>query len=92
MVELNPEFKSEEATMELSDRRLVHFAMAAWLEPNSWQNLKEVRDKSTGTMSITQTTVENICKLIIGAGTAYLEEMDPETRQPNQDSAQMHFN
>lgn len=58
--------KSEEATMELSDRRLVLFAMAAWIEPNSWDNLFKVRGEDTGTQSITKIVVDNIKELITG--------------------------
>ena len=57
--------KPEEATMELSDRRLVHFAMAAWLQDkNAWDNLFAVRASNQGTMNITAITVNNIKKLI----------------------------
>lgn len=57
--------KPEEATMELSDRRLVYFAMAAWKQDsNAWDNLFTVRGNKTGTMSITGMTVNNIKKLI----------------------------
>lgn len=55
----------EEATMELSDRRLVKFAMCAWKQDkNAWNNLFEVRGKGTGTQSITGITVDNIKKLV----------------------------
>lgn len=58
--------KPEEATMELSDRRLVLFAMAAWKQDKfAWDNLFRVRGKGTGTMSITNIVVENIKKLIL---------------------------
>lgn len=58
-------YKPEEATMELSDRRLVTFAMAAWKQDtNAWDNLFAVRGNKTGTMSITQMTINNIKKLI----------------------------
>lgn len=57
--------KPEEATMELSDRRLVKFAMCGWLQDtNSWDNLFAVRGKGTGTQSITGIVVDNIKKLI----------------------------
>ena len=57
--------KPEEATMELSDRRLVKFAMCGWLQDtNSWDNLFAVRGKGTGTQSITGIAVETIKKLI----------------------------
>lgn len=60
-------FKPEEATMELSDRRLVTFAMAAWKQnTNAWDNLFAVRGKDTGTQSIIGTTVNHI-KTIIDA-------------------------
>lgn len=64
--ELRGDFiKPEEATMELSDRRLVHFAMAAWKQnPHSWDNLFAVRGKKTGTMSITGLTVDAIKELV----------------------------
>ena len=66
------DLKPEEATMELSDRRLVKFAMAAWHinkddafgTESAWDNLFAVRGKGTGTQSITGETVENIKKLI----------------------------
>jgi len=58
------EMKPEEATMELSDRRLVTFAMAAWLEPNAWDNLFAIRGEKTGTQSITKIVVDNIKTLI----------------------------
>ena len=55
----------EEATMELSDRRLVTFAMAAWKQDtNAWNNLFAVRGEGTGTQNITGMTIENIKKLI----------------------------
>ena len=55
----------EEATMELSDRRLVTFAMAAWKQnTNAWDNLFAVRGHKTGTMSITGETVESIKTLV----------------------------
>ena len=51
----------EEATMELSDRRLVHFAMAAWKQDkNAWDNLFAVRGDNTDTMNITNQTINNI--------------------------------
>ena len=57
--------KPEEATMELSDRRLVHFAMCAYKQDtNAWDNLFAVRGDKTGTMNITGQTVDNIKKLI----------------------------
>jgi len=60
------QLKPEEATMELSDRRLVKFAMCAWKQDkNAWQNLFETRGSKTGTMSITGITVDNIKKLIL---------------------------
>jgi len=59
------DIKPEEATMELSDRRLVTFAMAAWKQDgNAWDNLFAVRGKGTGTQSITGIVVDNIKKLI----------------------------
>lgn len=63
----NRVFKPEEATMELSDRRLVYFAMAAWKQDtNAWDNLFAVRGYKTGTMNITEQTVNNIKSLING--------------------------
>ena len=57
--------KPEEATMELSMRRLVKWAMAAWKQDeNSWDNLFEVRGDKTGTQSVTKETVYNIKQLI----------------------------
>ncbi len=45
--------RPEEATKELSSRRLVTFAMAAWKQDtNAWNNLFAVRGDKTGTMSI----------------------------------------
>lgn len=59
--------KPEEATMELSDRRLVYFAMSAWQQDlNSWDNLFAVRGKGTGTQSITGLVVDNIKILVNG--------------------------
>jgi len=59
------DYKSEDATMELSDRRLVLFAMAAWKQDeNSWNNLFAVRGDKTGTMNITGQVVNNIKTLI----------------------------
>lgn len=61
------EMKPEEATMELSDRRLVKFAMAAWKQDkNAWDNLFAVRGNNTGTMNITGITVNNIKRIING--------------------------
>ena len=58
-------FKPEEATMELSDRRLVTFAMCAWkTDKTSWDNLFVVKDEKTGTQSITKIVVDNIKTLI----------------------------
>lgn len=63
----NRHLKSEEATMELSDRRLVIFAMAAWKQDtNSWDNLFDVRGNKTGTVNITGQAVNNIKKLVYG--------------------------
>jgi hypothetical protein len=63
----NKMLKPEEATMELSDRRLVKFAMCAWIQDkNAWDNLFAVRGKGTGTQSITGITVDNIKKIING--------------------------
>jgi len=57
--------KPEEATMELSDRRLVTFAMCAWKQnTDAWDNLFAVRGDKTGTMSITGETVKHIKTLI----------------------------
>ena len=57
--------KPEEATMELSDRRLVTFAMAAWKQDtNAWDNLFAVRRNNTGTMDIIEKTVNIIEQLI----------------------------
>ena len=36
--------------------------------------------------------MENIRKSITGAGAGYFKEIDRTTGQPDQDSAQMHFN
>lgn len=59
------DMKSEEATMELSDRRLVKFVMCAWKQDtNSWDNLFVVRGEGSGTQSITKIVVNNIKKLI----------------------------
>ncbi len=61
----NKMLKPEEATMELSDRRLVLFAMAAWKQDeNAWDNLFAVRGDKTGTQSITKIIVDNIKTLI----------------------------
>ena len=55
----------EQATMELSDRRLVHFAYGAWTQDElAWDNLFSVRGEGTGTMGITGKVVNNIKKLI----------------------------
>ena len=57
--------KPEEATMELSDRRLVTFAMCAWKQDtDAWDNLFAVRGKGTGTQSITGKVVDNIKTLV----------------------------
>ena len=58
-------YNPEDANMELSDRRLVHFAMAAWTyNTDSWNNLFKVRGNETGTQSITKLCVDNIKSLI----------------------------
>jgi len=58
---------AEDLTMELGDRRMVHFAMCAWKQnPDAWDNLFALRGDKTGTMNITAQTVDNIKKLIYG--------------------------
>lgn len=57
--------QEEEATMELSDRRLFHFTMSSWKQDeSSWDNLFKVRGDKTGTMNITGQVVNNIKQLI----------------------------
>ena len=61
----NSNLKPEKAVMELSNRRLVTFAIAAWKQDeNAWDNLFAVRGEKTGTQSITKIVVDNIKTLI----------------------------
>lgn len=61
------EMKPEEATMELSMRRLVHWAFAAWKQDESaWDNLFTVRGDKTGTQNCTKQVVDNIKSIING--------------------------
>lgn len=61
----NGNIKPEEATKELSCRRLVSSAWCAWIQDeNTWNNLFAEIDKEEGTQEITSKVIYNIKKLI----------------------------